>query len=148
MSKVMTTKQWFQWVVRWVLVSVLAGWVFISFTDFLREKRLEALKQPQLITRGITRTVTRTITCDVRAYCKCKECCKRWANGSFANGEVAEGMAVASSVLARRTQLYVPGYGFAVVKDHGPNLVEVFFDKHEDAVNWGVKRNLIVEMLE
>lgn len=137
----MTTKQWFQGIVT-LIIAMFVLWGAVEFCYFVQGNKLEKKEQAQRL------TITRSITTDVRAYCKCKECCKRWANGTFANGEDAQGRAVASVSLARGTKLFVPGYGLAVVKDHGPNLVEVFFEKHEDAVYWGVKRDLIVEILE
>ena len=114
-------------------------WGACEFYYFTQKKKT---KQPQL--------TTITLTTDVRAYCA-KKCCvpiERWCDGIFANGDKAEGLAIASSVLPFGTIGNVPGYGVAVVKDHGAHLVEVFFEKHENAVNWGVKRNMQVEVFQ
>lgn len=79
----------------------------------------------------------------VRAYCPCKECCGKWSDGFFANGEEAKGRAVASSTHPFGTILIVSGYGKAVVKDRGPNEVELFFENHADALEWGKKKCLV-----
>ncbi len=140
----MTTKQWFQGVIKLIIVIIII-WFLLELSLSVRKRILKASKQP--IT--MTMTITRTITTDVRAYCP-KECCvpnPECLDGRFANNEIAQGRAIASNSLLRGTVLRVPGYGVAIVKDHGPNLIEVFFEKHEDAVNWGVKRDVQVEVL-
>jgi len=134
----MTTKQYKQ-VVLGLIVSMLVIWVFAEWYDSYRKKGVES--QPL--------TITTTITIDVRAYCP-DSCCVQnpeWCDGKFANNEVAKGLAIASNTLPIGTVVYVPEYGFAKVKDRGPNLIEVFFEKHKDAVNWGVKRNVRVKVL-
>jgi len=39
--------------------------------------------------------------------------------------------------------MFIPGYGEVEVKDRGPNVVEVFFESHQDALEWGVKQLVV-----
>ncbi len=132
----MTTRQWYQTIVKLIIVMVIL-WGVGEFYWFVQGKKLQEKREQQLL----------TITTDIRAYCPKKCCCGRWADGKFSSGAKAKGMAIASKFLSRGIKVYVPGYGLTEVKDHGPNLIEVFFEEHEDAVEWGVKRNVRVKVL-
>ena len=94
-------------------------------------------------------------TLTVRAYCPNKCCCRGWADGYFANGEPAQGKAIASKFYPFGTRLHVSGYGEATVKDRSKHECEVFFGfdpnssctPHEKALQWGVRR-VKVKILE
>jgi hypothetical protein len=48
------------------------------------------------------------------------------------------------------TRMYIPGYGWGVVEDKGgaikgPDRIDLFFDSHADAINWG-RRKATVEI--
>ena len=43
------------------------------------------------------------------------------------------------------TRMYVPGYGWGMVLDRGsaikgPDRIDLYFDSHQDALNWGRRR--------
>lgn len=43
------------------------------------------------------------------------------------------------------TEMYVPGYGWGTVEDRGsaikgPNRIDLYFDSHDDALQWGRKK--------
>ncbi|MDD3814178.1 MAG: 3D domain-containing protein [Desulfocapsaceae bacterium] len=43
------------------------------------------------------------------------------------------------------TRMYIPGYGWGIVEDKGgaikgPDRIDLFFDSHEDAIQWGRKK--------
>lgn len=43
------------------------------------------------------------------------------------------------------TRMYVPAYGWGVVKDRGsaikgPNRIDIYFDSHRKALDWGRKK--------
>ena len=43
------------------------------------------------------------------------------------------------------TRMYIPGYGWGAVEDRGgaikgPHRIDLYFDSHSDALNWGRKR--------
>ena len=85
----------------------------------------------------------------VTAYCPCEKCCGRWADGFTAsNHKIQPGdkFAAAPADIPFRTMLIVPGYndGKPVpVLDRGGAIgngrIDVFFDDHEEALQWGVK---------
>ncbi|MEK6200992.1 MAG: 3D domain-containing protein [Desulfobulbaceae bacterium] len=48
------------------------------------------------------------------------------------------------------TRMYIPGYGWGVVEDRGgaikgPDRIDLFFDSHADAIQWG-RRKVAVEI--
>lgn len=48
------------------------------------------------------------------------------------------------------TRMYIPGYGWGVVEDKGgaikgPDRIDLFFDSHDDALQWG-RRKVAVEI--
>lgn len=81
---------------------------------------------------------------DVRAYCPCDICTD--GDGITADGSAVGGLGIASSVFDFGTLVRVEGYGIGVVNDRGPGVVEVYFDDHDVALEWGV-RNIRVEVV-
>ena len=85
----------------------------------------------------------------VTAYCPCKLCCGKWADGYFANGEPVGGLAIATDKsIPFGTEILVPGYGQAKVKDRGgsitQNKIDVYFATHREALNWGVQYHELI----
>ena len=83
----------------------------------------------------------------VTAYCPCKLCCGRWADGITASGVPAVGKIVAAPPnIAFGTVLDIPGYGRCVVEDRGgaikENRLDVLFSTHQAALKWGVQELL------
>lgn len=85
------------------------------------------------------------------AYCPCPVCCGKWATegggGVTASGKEAEqGVTIAAdwSVFPKGVCLAIAGVGKRVVQDTGSAIkgarLDVFFESHEDAVEFGVKR--------
>lgn len=90
----------------------------------------------------------------ITAYCACKKCCGVWAedrpNGivkGAAGIELSPGYSAASP-LAFGTKLYIEGYGNVIVQDrtaswvvdkYNGEIVDIYFDSHEEALNFGVK---------
>lgn len=92
------------------------------------------------------------------AYCSCKKCCDGYAdnrpldsNGNeivyTASGKKAvQGVTIAAdwNVLPKGTVIEMEGYGTFEVQDKGAAIVEnkidVYFDSHEEALEWGVKK--------
>jgi len=85
----------------------------------------------------------------VTAYCPCAKCCGQFADGITANGHrIADGdrFVAADRQYAFGTELIIPGYhnGRPVkVLDRGGaikgNKLDVFFNTHEEALEWGVR---------
>jgi len=112
----------------------------------------------------------REIFAIVRAYCPCRICCGKHANGLTATGADAyqPGVAVPLDVeyeprfrvvgpgpIPLGSRVYVPGYGTAQADCTGGKLnriwhqdkqlhIEVRFRLHADALKWGVQRMTVI----
>jgi len=85
----------------------------------------------------------------VTAYCPCSKCCGKWADGVTASGhkiKLGDRFVAAPRSIPFGTVIVVPGYnnGQPVrVEDVGGAITEgrldVFFDTHQEALNWGVQ---------
>lgn len=106
----------------------------------------------------------RVIPMKVTAYCSCSKCCGRFADGITASGYIIKNgdkFIAADKCYPFLTLMRVPGYsdgasilycrnygciaydGFVPVLDRGGaikgNHIDVYFDSHQEALNWGVK---------
>lgn len=110
----------------------------------------------------------RTVTIEATGYCACGRCCgweRHWYDlwqptySSGPNygkpkqvGVTASGTDARQGTIAADTRyypfgtvLYVPGYGYGRVEDRGgaikgPQRVDLFFESHQDALEWGRRR--------
>lgn len=81
---------------------------------------------------------------NVSAYCPCELCCGVYADGITANGHVieqGEKFVAAPSNIPFGTMIDIPGYGKVPVLDRGGaikgNKLDVYFDTHQKALEWG-----------
>jgi len=102
----------------------------------------------------------------VTAYCPCEKCCGIWAergvdkNGNRVTPGSVNGIGeqrilpgdmfvAADSSFPYGTKLNIPGYGIVSVRDRGGAIkgrrLDVFFDTHQEALNWGVQNLEITE---
>lgn len=91
----------------------------------------------------------RTMT--LTAYCPCERCCGDWADGITASGHkimAGDKFVAAPKDLPFGTVLDVPEYGKVEVLDRGgaikENRLDLFFDTHQKALNFGIRRNVEV----
>lgn len=113
------------------------------------------------VSRGGEQVLYRkTIRVKATAYCPCAICTgkfrtdtgyARTASGTIArrNPDGYSTIAVDPSVIPLGSKVYVEGYGFAIAEDVGGaikgNIIDVFFDTHSQANNWGVRyRNVYI----
>lgn len=79
-------------------------------------------------------------------YCSCSKCCGK-SNGITASGKKAqEGITVASNSLPLGTKISIDGHVYEV-QDRGgmaSNVIDVFVNSHQKALNLGVKYNVPV----
>ena len=82
----------------------------------------------------------------VTAYCACEKCCGKWADGVTASGHVikqGEKFCAAPPDIPFGTVINIPGYGKVPVRDRGGAItgdrLDVYFNRHEDALHWGVR---------
>ena len=86
---------------------------------------------------------------EVTAYCPCKKCCGEYADGKTASGhriKKGDRFCAADPDIPFGTEFIVPGYNGdrpMPVLDRGgkikSNHIDVFFDSHDEALEWGVK---------
>ena len=88
----------------------------------------------------------------VTAYCPCKKCCGKRANGITSIGDNAyqcDGVAADPRAIPYRTKLKLPYAGVKEVDDTGGDMrkswkkgiyhIDLRFKEHQDALDWGVK---------
>jgi 3D (Asp-Asp-Asp) domain-containing protein len=90
-----------------------------------------------------------TVRMRVTAYCACKECCGKYADGITACGHKirrGDAFVAADRKYSFGTEMIVPGYNNGKpikVLDRGGairgNKLDVFFNSHKEAMQWGVK---------
>jgi len=90
-----------------------------------------------------------TVMMRVTAYCGCKRCCGKFADGKTANGHKIQNndaFVAADKMYPFGTEIIVPGYNNdnpVKVLDRGRvirgNRLDIFFDSHKTAREWGVK---------
>lgn len=86
-------------------------------------------------------------TFKLTAYCSCSKCCGK-SDGITASGTKATaGRTVAASGLPFGTELYINGNTY-IVEDRGVpgGVVDIYFDSHEEALNFGVKYAKVFEV--
>lgn len=92
---------------------------------------------------------TRTCVFTVTAYCPCEKCCGAYANGYTATGAKAtQGVTVAADpdVLPMGTEIELDGHTYTVQDTGGAidgNRLDLYFDSHEDALQWGVREKVV-----
>lgn len=79
-------------------------------------------------------------TYSLTAYCACINCCGK-TDAITASGTVATaGRTVACNSLPFGTVIEIEGYGTYVVEDRGGmggNVIDIFFNDHQEAINFG-----------
>jgi 3D (Asp-Asp-Asp) domain-containing protein len=93
-------------------------------------------------------------TFTVTAYCRGECCCGEYSDGITASGhEISEGdrFIAAPKEYDFGTTFIIPGYGKAKCLDRGGaitgNKIDVYFDTHQEALNWG-NVPLLVEIIK
>ena len=136
-----------------IFLGVIASWVISSIFE---DKSIETLEpiveqvtapEPKIISLGEYK---------LTAYCSCEQCCGHWAtirpldeDGNpivyTANQSIAkQGVTVAAdtSVLPFGTVLLIDGHEY-IVQDRGGaikgNRIDVYFESHEEALQFGVQ---------
>ena len=87
-----------------------------------------------------------TATYRVTAYCSGPCCCGEYADGITASGhkiKPGDKFIAAPKSIPFGTWINIEGYGYAEVLDRGGaikgNRLDVYFDTHQEALNWGVR---------
>lgn len=92
----------------------------------------------------VTKT-SKTRTFRVTAYCPCTSCCGKWAGGKTASGTTPTAgrtIAVDPTIIPYGTEVVLNGHTY-IAEDCGGaikgNEIDVFFNTHSEAMNFGVK---------
>lgn len=111
----------------------------------------ESIEEPVLVSLGEYR---------ITAYCACVKCCGKWSaehpsrKGTNYIQKTASGtipkagrtIAADTSVLPFGTVVIIDGHEY-IVEDRGSairgNSIDIYFDSHTDALNWGVQTKII-----
>jgi len=98
---------------------------------------------------GLVVAIPQPVKFRVTAYCPCEKCCGKWSDGQTASGywiQDGDRFVAAPKHIPFGTKLIVPGYNDnkpVEVKDRGGAItvqrLDVYFDDHQTALNWGVK---------
>jgi len=95
---------------------------------------------------------SKRIKVEATAYCPCKKCCGKFADGVTATGRDASkaGVAVDPKVIPLGSHIDIPGYGNWILADDvggaiKGNRIDVRFSSHQDALNWG-RREIIIRV--
>lgn len=87
-------------------------------------------------------------TFKLTAYCSCSKCCGK-SDGITASGKKAKAnhTVATDSSIPFGTELYINGNTY-IVEDRGVkgNVVDIFFNSHEEAQNFGVKYAKVFEV--
>jgi 3D (Asp-Asp-Asp) domain-containing protein len=84
----------------------------------------------------------------VTAYCPCDKCCGKygWGYTTASGYKIQKGdrFVAAPKAYAFGTVMQIKGYGIVRVEDRGGaikgNKLDVYFDTHQEALEWGVKK--------
>ena len=114
----------------------------------------DPITAPEPTTAPVKPVRTSLGTYRVTAYCACEKCCGEWANNrpdgvvyGAAGVELQSGVSCASP-LPFGTVVEVEGLGEYVVQDrtakwvvekYGENLIDIYFDNHEAACDFGLQ---------
>lgn len=87
-------------------------------------------------------------TFKLTAYCSCSKCCGK-SDGITASGKKAKAnhTVATDSSIPFGTELYINGNTY-IVEDRGVkgNVIDIYFDSHEEALNFGVKYAKVFEV--
>lgn len=105
-----------------------------------------------LITAAMLITMTaQAETFTATAYCSCRKCCGKWADGITASGTTATAgrtIAVDKKVIPLGTHVLINGVEY-VAEDTGVKgkRIDVFFDSHSEALEFG-RQKVEVEIID
>ena len=88
-------------------------------------------------------------TYKLTAYCSCSKCCGK-SDGITASGVKAQAnRTVAAKYIAFGTELLINGETY-IVEDRGvgSGVIDIYFESHEEALNFGVKYAKVFEVVE
>ena len=132
-----------------LLVAILGALGIASATEDSGQTPETVVVPPGVVMPRDEPQETRTRVVTVTAYCPCEKCCGAYANGYTATGEKAtQGVTIAADpdVLPMGTEIELDGHTYTVQDTGGAiagNRLDLYFDSHEDALQWGVREKIV-----
>ena len=135
-----------------LLVATLGSLGIAAATESDKQKQKPMERPPVVVLPPNEPQETREMRADVftvTAYCPCEKCCGAYANGYTATGEKAtQGVTIAADpdVLPMGTEIELDGHTYTVQDTGGAiagNRLDLYFDSHEDALQWGVREKIV-----
>lgn len=138
----------------WFMVGCFVG---ILLTSIAQERKRPIITRRKVVRPPASRTeagigtlVGKTVAMrevwKITAYCPCKKCCGRWSDGVTASGhkiQSGDRFVAADKSIPFGMMITIPGYGTVPVLDRGGaikgNRIDVYFDTHQEALEWGVQ---------
>lgn len=129
------------------VVVVTIAIICVSICDF--GTVYASKRSPETTADSIKPHQWQTVQMRVTAYCSCPLCCGEYSDGITANGHKirpGDTFVAADKKYAFGTEMIIAGYSnsqLVKVLDRGGAIIgdrlDVFFDTHQKALNWGVK---------
>lgn len=132
-----------------LLVAILGALGIASATEDSGQTPETVVVPPVVVLPSDGPQETRTCVFTVTAYCPCEKCCGAYANGYTATGAKAtQGVTIAADpdVLPMGTEIELDGHTYTVQDTGGAiagNRLDLYFDSHEDALQWGVREKVV-----
>lgn len=149
-----------------ILIGLLVT-ALLSGCSNARHSQVEALVNDPITTEEVVNEIeqieqvepVKTIKFRVTAYCACEECCGEWAKtrqlDEYGNpiirgaaGTVLTAGISCASPYPFGTEINLDGFGTVIVEDrtanwvvdkYGENIIDIYFDNHQTARNFGLQ---------
>jgi len=123
---------------------------FLLACDTYGMSEKELIGQDKFMIKETTPEIVYLGEFELTAYCKCTKCCGKWSDSPCKNGEnpVADyTIAVDPKVIPLNSFVEIEGVKYKAM-DTGSaikgNIIDVYFDKHSDALDFGRKKKIKV----
>lgn len=142
------------------LLCIAIATLLLSIASVIPTESSTTVAENTTATETTTTTTTETttepprniMTVTATAYCPCVKCCGKWSDGITASGVKAKAnrtVAVDRKVIPLGTTILINGNEY-VAEDTGGaikgNKIDIYFDSHEEALNFG-KQRIEIEVL-
>lgn len=130
---------------------LLISLFFMCPTPLSQEPQIirEPVTEPQIVSQMVDLGEFK-----ITAYCPCTKCCGKWANGITSTGVIAQAnrtIAVDPKVIPYGTTVMIDGKEY-IAEDCGGaikgNRIDIYFDTHQEALQWGVKYKGVEMLIE
>jgi 3D (Asp-Asp-Asp) domain-containing protein len=157
-------------IIEWLVIPILimfafAIWWFSSVPFVTQEETATKPETTQIVENSVESVENTTVETTTEppyiekqmiltAYCSCVRCCGK-SDGITASGTKAKQgrtVAVDTRYIPYGTEIIIDGMGTYIAEDcggaiKGENKIDLFFDNHEEALEFGVQKKVVRVML-